>query len=192
MPALEFSAALLAGGRSTRMGREKATLEIDGVPLWRRQRDVLAGVGPAEILLSVRSGQDWVRHVDGFSAVVVDAFEHAGPLCGITAALERMSCRHVAVLAVDMPQMKADWFRSLLAECEPGRGAVGRRDEKFEPLAAIYPRELMPLAWEALLGGRHALQPLISEAESRGLMRVHEIAPEEAAWFENWNEPART
>ena len=191
MPALEFSAVLLAGGRSTRMGREKATLEIDGIPLWRRQRDLLASLRPAETFLSVRAGQDWVRRVDGFSAVIFDAFAHAGPICGITAAIERMSCPHLALLAIDMPAMNASWFHALLAESEPGRGVVGRRGDTFEPLAAIYPRELMPLAWEALLAGRYALQPLIAEAVSRGLLHAREISADEALLFENWNEPAR-
>src|SRR4051794_13850542 len=103
MPPFAFSAVVLAAGRSTRMGRDKALLEVDGVPMWQRQRDLLAGVGAAEIFLSARPEQTWVRDAmaaGGFAAVLHDAMPSAGPLCGITAAIERASHAHVVVLAI--------------------------------------------------------------------------------------------
>src|SRR5215213_2869238 len=172
-PPIPFSAVVLAAGRSTRMGRDKALLEIDGVPMWRRQLDLLQEIGAAEIFLSARPEQPWVRDAmaaGGFAAVLRDAMPSAGPLCGITAAIERASHSHVAVLAIDLPKMAAEWLGRLLAECAPAIGAVGRRGEFFEPLAAIYPREIMPLAWSALSAGRYALQPLLAETVGQGLM----------------------
>lgn len=176
------------------MGRDKALLEIDGVPLWRRQREVLARAGAAEIFLSARPEQEWVRDAfaaGGFAAVLHDAMPSAGPLCGITAALERAAHSHVAVLAIDLPGMTAEWFAGLHRACAPGVGGIGRREDFFEPLAAIYPRELMPLAWSALAHGRHALQPLVAEAIAQQMLRVREISDDERGLFENWNEPRR-
>ena len=49
---MDFSAALLAGGRSSRMGRDKAFLEIDGVPLWQRQLQTLRELGPSKSFLA--------------------------------------------------------------------------------------------------------------------------------------------
>ena len=190
MPA--FSAVVLAAGRSTRMGRDKALLEIDGQPMWRRQRDVLASAGAAEIFLSARPDQPWVRDAmggGGFAAVLHDAMPSAGPLCGITAAIERASHPHIAVLAIDLPKMSAQWFATLLSQCVPGVGALGRRGDWFEPLAAIYPREVLPLAWSALSNARYGLQPIVGEAVQKGSLRVHQISDGEVAWFENWNEP---
>lgn len=189
MPPASFSAVVLAAGRSSRMGRDKALLEVDGVPLWRRQRDLFVSLSAAEIFLSARPGQAWARGAAGFSGLLYDALANAGPLCGVTAALERASHTHVAVLAVDLPRMRAEWFRQLLDGCASGVGMVGRHAEHFEPLAAVYPRELIPLAWAALANGRNALQPLLHEAAGQGLLRVREIGAEEAVWFENWNEP---
>jgi molybdenum cofactor guanylyltransferase len=190
---LPFSAVVLAAGRSTRMGRDKALLEIDGQPLWRRQRDVLVAAGAAEIFLSARPDQPWVRGIEGFDALLHDAQPDCGPIVGLTAALERATQPHVAVLAIDLPRMTSAWFDRLLRLCGSGVGVVGRRAAAegghFEPLAAIYPRELKWPAWEALARGDYGLQRLIATAIGQGLLRTMEIGAAEAVQFENWNEP---
>jgi molybdopterin-guanine dinucleotide biosynthesis protein A len=186
---IDYSAVVLAGGRSTRMGREKALLEVEGVPMWERQLAVLKEAGAAEIFLSARPEQTWARGVKGFDALLTDALATGGPMVGITAGLERMTRPWLAVLAIDLPQMKAAWFQQLRKECQPGVGAVGRNGDYFEPLAAIYPREVMSLAWEALVRGEFSLQKLIQRAVDENLMRVRSISADEGAWFENWNEP---
>jgi molybdopterin-guanine dinucleotide biosynthesis protein A len=60
---------------------------------------------------------------------------------------------------------------------------------RFEPLAAIYPRELAAWADEALARRELALQALLRRAVAAGLMAAVPIAPGREAWFENWNEP---
>lgn len=186
-----FSAVLLAAGRSTRMGRDKALLTINDVPLWRRQRDVLLGAGVTEVFLSVRPEQEWSHPAPGFAGLLHDDLPHAGPIAGITAALERTERSHVIALAIDLPQMDAAWLRARMAGCQPGVGVVGRREGFFEPLAAIYPREMLTLFWEAVAGARYALQPVLARGVAEGLLLVHEISAAESVLFENWNEPLR-
>jgi molybdenum cofactor guanylyltransferase len=186
---MTFSAVLLAAGRSTRMGRDKALLAVDGRPLWERQRDVLAALGPAEVFLSVRPEQEWALRAVGFAARLHDDLPNAGPMAGISAALERTTHGHVVVLAIDLPKMNAAWLQALLAQAAPGVGGVGRRDGFFEPLAAVYPREMMSLCWEALAGARYALQPVLARGVEEGLLRVREISAGDAPLFTNWNEP---
>ena len=190
VPPVPFSAVLLAAGHSIRMRRDKALLELDGRPMWQRQRDLLRAAGAAEIFLSARPGQAWAETAEGFSGVVRDAGEDAGPLGGIVAALERCPPGHLAVIAVDLPQMEPAWFATLLADCTAGVGAVGRQGKFFEPLAAIYPRELLPLAQAALTRRELSLQKLITAAVAQGLLAGREISAAEAPWFTNWNEPA--
>jgi len=181
---------LLAAGHSIRMRRDKALLERDGMPMWRRQRDLLAAAGAAEIFLSARSDQAWAESAEGFAGVVRDASLDSGPLGGIVAALERCGQSHLAVLAVDLPQMTPEWFGALLADCAPGCGVVGRSGKWFEPLAAVYPRELLPLALAALERRELSLQKLLTAAVGLNLLHVREISAAEAPWFTNWNEPA--
>ena len=144
----------------------------------------------------MRPAQTWLPH-DPSIILVHDLEPGLGPLAGLTAALERATHPHLAVLAIDLPRLEAAWFTMLLADCAPGIGAVGQRAEVssgkifFEPLAAIYPRELMPLAQVALARGELSLQQLLATAVAQGLLRVREISATESPLFENWNEPAR-
>jgi molybdopterin-guanine dinucleotide biosynthesis protein A len=181
---LGCSAVLLAGGRSTRMGVDKALLTVGGQPLWRRQWAVLAEAGATERFISARPEQGWVP--DGVP-VVRDAVAEAGPLAGIAAALEQMRGTHLLVLAVDLPRMEAAWFGRLRALCAPGVGAVGRREGFYEPLAAIYPRGLARDAAARLMRGEYAMQRFIAAAGAA--LRSVGIGADEAAWFANWNEP---
>jgi molybdenum cofactor guanylyltransferase len=181
-----LSGVVLAAGRSVRFGREKALVEIGGETLWARQYRLLEEVRCGERLLSVRGDQDWVpKEVRR----VLDDEEGCGPLAGIVAALTVCRGTHLAVVAVDLPRIGVEWFELLGERTGKGIGAVGRRDGFFEPLAAIYPRELLADAEDALRRGKYSLQALLELGVARKLIRTIEVGKDQAAWFENWNEP---
>ena len=187
--AATFDAVLLAAGHSIRMRRDKALLPLDGGLMWQRQLDVLDRAGAKQVFLSAREDQTWAADAPGFASVVRDASPDSGPMAGIVAGLEQSGQDLVAVLAVDLPQMTPGWFTTLLAECTPGCGVVGRDGKWFEPLAAIYPRGLLPLAQAALERRELSLQKLLNAGVAQGLLRVREISAAEAPLFTNWNEP---
>lgn len=181
---ITLSAVLLAAGRSTRMGIDKALLTVEGRPLWKRQWGLLEAMGVEERFISVRAEQAWVPDD---ALVVRDVVPEAGPLAGIVAALTRMSGTHLLVLAIDLPRMELAWLQRLATECGSGVGAVGCREGFCEPLAAIYPRELLPVAEAAMARGDYALKHLIAGAGPA--MRIVEVGEAAADWFTNWNEP---
>jgi molybdopterin-guanine dinucleotide biosynthesis protein A len=183
-----LSGVVLAGGLSTRMGRDKSLMELDGVPLWRRQYNLLAQAGAADRMLSVRADQKWPP-LD--VTRVVDAAPDLGPLAGIAAALAKTRHSHLLVLAVDMPRVPLAWFARIRERCAERIGVVGvRADGNFEPLAAIYPQAMLPLVRAAISDRELSLQKLIARGVDEGFLRVQEIPAAEAVWFENWNEPA--
>lgn len=189
---VSFSAVILAAGRSSRMGSDKALLTASGgKKLWERQREVLKQAGAMEIFLSAREEQVWARVGKGIEDVLRDVRPDLGPLAGIARALERMTATHLVVLAVDLLELPAVWFEQLARQCAIGRGAVGKRGEFFEPLAAIYPRELAPVAAVALARGEYAVQRFVATAVARGAMSVRTIGPAELPWFQNWNQPRK-
>src|SRR5579862_376258 len=97
---MNLSAVILAGGQSSRMGRDKARLEIGGWPLLARQIQLLRKVGVEEIFVSGRPDQDYAEFG---CPVLSDRFAEAGPLAGIERALAEASLPWLLVVAVDMP-----------------------------------------------------------------------------------------
>jgi molybdopterin-guanine dinucleotide biosynthesis protein A len=192
---IPFSAVLLAGGRSSRMGRDKALLTLpgDGRPLWLRQLDdVLRPLRPVELFFSGPARPGLPADV----RVLADETpgEFLGPLAGIAAALGAMRADSalLVVVAVDLPAMTADFFRArLLPCCAANRGAVPRGDDGFyEPLAAIYPRECQAFAGEQLRGPDRSLQNFLRRLQTAGLIEAVKIGNLEQALFANWNTPA--
>ena len=127
-----FTGALIAGGRSSRMGRDKAFLDWQGRPLWEVQLAKLSSVGASELLVCGRREQGFEG--DGFR-FVQDDVEDLGPLAGLANALKEASHETVLVLAVDMPLVTAELLRELLGKCDglPGRGVVPVVRGRVEP-----------------------------------------------------------
>jgi molybdopterin-guanine dinucleotide biosynthesis protein A len=118
-----------------------------------------------------------------------DTVDGAGPLAGLHAALLACQTCLLAILAVDMPQMDAAWFRWLGSFCRPGVGAVVRVPAGFEPLAAIYPREALATVTSHLRLKDLSLQHLvIALVRAHRLIAVPLTASDHHRLF-NWNVP---
>ena len=87
---MNFSAVILAGGQSRRMGRDKAWLPLDGQPLLARQIELVRELAPEELFISGRSDTDYTRLG---CPVLTDEFTDAGPLAGLRPAWRRLQLR---------------------------------------------------------------------------------------------------
>jgi molybdopterin-guanine dinucleotide biosynthesis protein A len=182
---MRYSALLLAGGKSSRMGCDKALLEIDDQPLWLRQIQTLRELSPEQLLIAGpqrESGSEF--------EFVTDEMPEAGPLGGVAAALQRCSTLHLVVLAVDLPQMRAEFLRSLFASCQLGQGVVPRTERGSEPLAAIYPVSCCALALDRLGRGDFSMQNFVRCALAARFLIERLVSPDEEAFFANLNTPA--
>ena len=184
---IALSGVVLVGGRSTRMGRDKARLMLDGRPLWQRQLHVLEQAGAQPVRLALRRAQ---RSLGDKTREIRDPLPDVGPLGGLYAALSAPgSAEWVAVLAVDLPRIEAAWFRRLRKYCRPGIGAVVVHPAGFEPLAAIYPHAALPIVTRRLARNQLALQGLVQELVRRRLMVAVPRPKALARQTENWNAP---
>ena len=181
-----FCAALIAGGKSTRMGHDKRLIDFDGRPLWKQQLDTLTSLQPDELVISGEVAGPWK---DSGHTIVPDTATDAGPLAGIAAILATVRSPLLLVLAVDMPHMTADFLRRLLAQCTPARGVVPSHPDLFEPLAAIYPRDCATLVNNCLLTSNFSLQNFVQGCTRGGLLQAVEIAKDDAHLFHNLNTP---
>jgi molybdopterin-guanine dinucleotide biosynthesis protein A len=183
---MNVSAVLLAGGESRRMGKDKATLLFREKPLWQIQLELLRKLAPKEIFVSARSNPVW-RPAD--VQFVADDPPSRGPLSGLAATLAQMRTTHLLALAIDMPFISEEYLRFLRGQIEPGRGAVAKIDDRFEPLAAIYPKEASADLRSALSGSDFSLQSLINRLVTAEKFRVVPVTPQEKNLFLNANKP---
>jgi len=181
---MSLGAVILAAGKSTRMGRDKAFLEFNGQPLLQRQIDLVRAAGAAEILISGRAGVDYSAY--GLP-VVLDQATDAGPLAGIHAALSRTRNPQLLVLAVDMPQMTSAFLRLLQDAAVGGAGVVPRLAGQVEPLAAIYPRSARDLAGKLLGEHKYAVRSFASACVMSGLVAYMDCPAETGVLFKNLN-----
>jgi molybdopterin-guanine dinucleotide biosynthesis protein A len=183
----DFSAVILAGGKSSRMGLDKAWLEVDGQRLLERQIARVRAAGAVEVFISGRADMDYA----GFGVPVLhDQFAGAGPLAGVERALATSGSPMLLVLAVDLAAMSVDLLRQLAAGCAPEVGVIPRVQGNLEPLAAIYPKSALALARSQLAAGSFAVKDFAERAVHGGLCRYLELGPGSAANFANWNSPA--
>jgi molybdopterin-guanine dinucleotide biosynthesis protein A len=183
---LTFTAVLLAGGESRRMGRDKAGVVFSDEPLWRRQLRVLRDLGPEKVFVSARTESSWLP---GDTELLLDQPPSRGPLSGLTKALTQMQTSHLVVLAVDMPFVTREQLRLLCSLVTPGSGVVPAIGERMEPLAAIYPVEAVPEFVAALAGNDFSLQGLIGKLVAAGKMRTFLVPEQDQRLYLSLNEP---
>jgi molybdopterin-guanine dinucleotide biosynthesis protein A len=170
------------------MGRDKAMLCWKGEPLWLRQKRVLLESGARPVTVVRKRSQP---ALGGEARLLYDTVDDAGPLAGLHAALSACPTDLIAVLAVDMPQMDAAWFRWLSGFCRPGLGAAVRIPAGFEPLAAIYPREALATVTSHLRLPDLSLQHLVTALVQAQRMVGVPLAASDRHRLLNWNTPDR-
>lgn len=184
---MSLTAVLLCGGESRRMGRDKATMPWRGRSLWEWQMEKLRDLQPERILLSARAEQRWwPAEVE----IVLDESPSRGPLSGLVAALTRMETEHLIALAVDMPLMTTKHLRLLCNFADQRTGVVPMIGERFEPLAAVYPKALQWRFAEAVTNESDAsLQRLVRRCVAEKSLRAFCVASSDAALYANLNNP---
>jgi molybdenum cofactor guanylyltransferase len=160
----DVTAFVLAGGKSTRMGADKAFLEWNGRSLLARALD-LAGSVACDVRI-VGSRKKFAE----FAPVVEDGFRDCGPLAGIHAALRASVTEINLMLAVDMPFASGAFLRYLLGQARRAAEAaviVAKTGGRWQPLCAIYRPEFGVLAENALRAGQNKIGILFDRVPVR-------------------------
>lgn len=172
---------LLAGGKSSRMGADKAFLDFGGQTLLDRALTVMGAVCGRVAIVG-----DPGRFAK-YGSVVADIFAGCGPLGGIHSALMHFSAELNLVLAVDMPFVSTELLAFLFAAAEDKDNhaivTVPRTSKGFQPLCAVYRREFSVAAEQALMGGKYKIDAAFSSVSVR-VIEEDELA---AAGFSEQN-----
>ncbi|MDR1921859.1 MAG: molybdenum cofactor guanylyltransferase [Candidatus Adiutrix sp.] len=157
----KYAAALLCGGRSRRMGRDKALALRDrqGRPLLAALAEELAGrFGEVVLIADRRSKLEALPELARFTALE-DLHPGAGPAGAIDTALQGRPGQTIFVMACDMPVI--NWAviekTRLCLENRRADVAMPRRGDVREPLCAFYGPEAGPAFQAALAAGRRAV-----------------------------------
>jgi molybdenum cofactor guanylyltransferase len=154
---------VLAGGKSTRMGSDKALLDFGGHTLLDRALAVLRAVCPKVGVVGESEGSS------SYVATVQDIYAGCGPLGGIHAALRSSSAELNLLLAVDMPFVPKGLLAFLLdtaAACDAAV-TVPRTRRGFQPLCAVYRREFAGPAEAALRAGNFKVDAVFQTVRVR-------------------------
>ncbi len=183
-----FAALLLAGGKSQRMGRDKALLEWQGQPLWRVQVAKLRALRPERLLIACREEQRLGADLD-IDWLFDPPNDESGPMGAIRRALDAVQMP-LLVLAVDMPRMTTDFMRAeLLCSAMHQKGFFITTERGPEPMAAIYAPLMLQRMNRCLEEGRLSLQQFVLECTEVELACVRSIEPQESFYFSNANTP---
>ncbi len=157
-------AVIFAGGKSSRMGKDKSLLPFGGYTTlaeyqYRRLLPLFE-----QVWLSAKEDKFPFE-----APVIPDRYEGSSPIVALVSVLETIRSDWVFVLSVDMPQVDAALIDRLYLtrQTEPkARAIVASSFMGPEPLCALYHRDLLPTALKQLDEGNHRMRSLIATLPS--------------------------
>ncbi|WP_195724337.1 molybdenum cofactor guanylyltransferase [Paenibacillus monticola] len=149
---MQITGIILAGGRSRRMGTDKALLEFGGVPLIAHLAVRLSQVADTVLIACGEEEREDYQFLK--LPMVTDCYPGLGPLAGLYAALNLSHTEWSAVVACDLPFTSIELLNYMkeLAAAEPSVQAVVPVNAagKVQPLLALYHRSVLPSLHESL------------------------------------------
>lgn len=179
----DVAGVILAGGESSRMGRNKALLEVNGERMietaYRRMADLFD-----EVLLVTNTPEsyDFIP-----CRKIADIHPGMGPLGGIHAALSSTVAERAFVIACDMPGLNPRLIRELCS-IEGGDVVIPETPGGLEPLHAVYSKSCLPKMEQMLFAGERRILSFFDLAQVRLVPRgrIAALDPEYAS-FRNIN-----
>jgi molybdenum cofactor guanylyltransferase len=174
---------VLAGGNSTRMGTDKALLQIDGVALVQQTAALVqTAAGPVSIV------GDPEKYSGLGYAVIADGRPGNGPLAGMEAALLDSTSEWNLIVACDMGSLNAEFLdglcaRALLLPVEADCLVPSGPDRRLQPLSAVYRRRCLGAFSRALDAGIRKVTEVVGS-----LNAINWQAPDPRV-FQNINTP---
>ncbi|MFW0796401.1 molybdenum cofactor guanylyltransferase [Gordonia sp. CPCC 205515] len=188
--AAQVAGIVLAGGRSRRMGTDKAAMDWDGEPLLAR---VVRIVGERCRPVFVVAPEESAAYRGLFgtggpeATWVTDEEPGAGPLAGLAAGLAAAGADGATwafVCATDMPLISTDLIDELLLGVTPSTQAVIARDnQRDHPMAGLYRTDVAPILAELTASGERRMLAVLDA------VTTHRVAVTQPDWLTNVNAP---
>lgn len=139
------TAAILCGGKSSRMGFDKALMTLGGESLLKRCYEGLEQLFEQVVLVSnsrekLTSGGEFLSQ-----SIVVDHYQNKGPIGGICTVLEETAAPYIFVMACDMPKPNLNLILRMYREIQDAQIVLCEHSGGVEPLFAFYHRSCLPV-----------------------------------------------
>ena len=156
------TAVIFAGGKSSRMGEDKALLPFAHYPtLTEFQYDKLSTLFD-KVYISAKENK-----FDFDCMVIQDNYTENSPLVGLISIFETLKAEEVFILSVDAPFVNKETIEKLLKHNESRFDVVvAESPSGVQPLCGLYKRSLLPLAYTQLEKGNHRLSDLLRLANA--------------------------
>jgi molybdenum cofactor guanylyltransferase len=162
----KLTAIVLAGGKSSRMGQDKALIPIQGVPLLQRVCGIAQGCADAVYVVTpwperyqelLLPGCQFIREVP----LSGESLAH-GPLVGFAQGLAEVQTEWVLLLACDLPRLRVevlqDWASRLDGVGDNAIAALAHNQKGWEPVCGFYRRRCLPQLLEFINQGGRSFQ----------------------------------
>jgi molybdopterin-guanine dinucleotide biosynthesis protein A len=178
----EVSAIILAGGKNTRIGRNKAFIQLStGETILQNAINILRPIFPEIIIVTNR--KEAYQNFD--VSVVEDLIKESGPLGGIFTGLCHSTSKHNFVVACDMPFIQPGVIRLLLKEIGTCDVVIPDVDGDVEPLFAVYSKKCIPAMFEHLQKQNLKMREILSKLQVKkiGAEEIDRLDPEHLSFF---------
>ena len=136
----DITGIILAGGKNSRMGDNKAFLEIDGISLIEKTINIYRHIFN-EIIVVTNDPLAYIEFAD--AVIVTDIYKNKGPMGGIYTGLFYAKYSYAFVAACDMPFLNKDFIIYLIEQNGKHDVIVPELPEGFQSLHAIYSRKCL-------------------------------------------------
>lgn len=168
---MKKNAIILAGGRSSRMGGNKALLRVGGVPLIRRQAALLSPMFD-DVLISCKRPEEY--KFLGLT-LAVDEFEEDAAMVGLYSGLRASDAEVNFCIACDMPLVHPGLIEHMLslagAPMAPGAPVVPESERGVEPLYAVYRKDCADAMGLLIAERRYSLREMLLHLDARIVSR---------------------
>ena len=186
---LSLSTLILAGGKSSRMGQDKALLNWDGTPLLTRVYHAASDCCDQVYILT-----PWPDRYQSILPTncqfILESNPNQGPLVGLAFGLTQISTNWVLLLACDLPLLKPDilqnWANQLTELPANILAFVPRKDELWEPLCAFYRQAALPELQQFIHQGGRSFQTWLKKVPVQAIS----VSQDCSEMLKNCNTPA--
>jgi len=169
---------IFAGGKSTRMGKDKALLPFGRYTTLSQYQYHRLSKFFTEVYLSAKENKFNFK-----AQIIIDKYPEDSPLVGIISIFETLNVEKIFILSVDAPFISKEIIDKLIqhrADCD---AVVAKSSSGLQPLCAVYCRSILDIAKKHLEEKNHRLTSLLNDANT------HTVYFEKDTYFSNLNYP---